>query len=93
VFEPLRQEIVGAHRHQVDEAVETVADLAVLPRESEQVREAAEVTPRGIDRRLEQEPADDGRGFVEPGVRTRDTPRRRGAKSGRTPRPYGERRR
>ena len=71
VFEPAREEIVGAHRQEVDEPVELLADPAILPRELEELAPALEVASRRIDRRVEQEPAHDVRGLVEPRVELR----------------------
>ncbi len=68
VLEPARQEIVGAHRHQVDQVVELVADLSVTPDEAEHLAEVLEIALRRINGRFEKKSAHVVRGLVEPGI-------------------------
>ena len=57
--EPGGQKVVGALRHQIDDAVELAADAPMPPKQRRRVLEAAPVAPRRIDRRFQQERADD----------------------------------
>ena len=72
VLEPLGQIIVRTHRHQVDQAEQFAAHLAVFPQQLGAIAKAAPVAAGRVGRRLQQQLADDigavGQIFVELGV-------------------------
>src|SRR5579885_17034 len=67
-LEPAREEIVGALRQEIDDAVGLASDLALAPQERRRLLEGFPVAARRIDRRLEEELAHDRGRLLEIGV-------------------------
>ncbi len=67
-FEPRRQELVGALGHQIDDAINFAADMAMAPEQGSGRFERFPIPLARIDRRLEEQFADDVGGLLEIGV-------------------------